>query len=582
MADKILNSFDVWITAQGWKSRLRLRSIDNVSFEGIDRLRELILEVAILGKLIPQDSSDEDASVLVRKITIERERLIEDGELKKQKLLPEIADEEKHFELPKGWTWVKLGNIGETNIGLTYSPKDVSDRGMPVLRSSNVQNGEISLDDLVRVSSKVDSKNFVENGDLLICARNGSKKLVGKCAIIKDLKERMSFGAFMAIFRSPLNFYIKYFLESPFYRNRLEGVSTTTINQITQDNLKNTLIPLPPLSEQHRIVAKVDELMALCDELEQQETNHLKSHQLLVETLLGTLTQAKDLSEFQTAWATLAQHFDDLFITEDSIDQLKQTILQLAVMGKLVPQDPKDEPASVLLERIRKEKERLVKEVKIKKEKPLSTIAKNEIPFELPEGWAWERLANLTEVITKGSSPKWQGISYTENSSDVLFITSENVGSYKLLLGDRKYVEPEFNKIEPRSILRKGDFLMNIVGGSIGRTAVYDKEEIANINQAVCLIRAVPSFLNESYLLHFFNSEICISYMFDKQVDNARANLSMGNISHFAIPIPPLEEQKRIVSKVNELFALCDRLKDRITEAKMVANLMADAVVELV
>lgn len=123
---------------------------------------------------------------------------------------------------------------------------------------------------------------------------------------------------------------------------------------------------------------------------------------------------------------------------------------------------------------------------------------------------------------------------------------------------------------------------MNIVGGSIGRTAVYDKEEIANINQAVCLIRAVPSFLNESYLLHFFNSEICISYMFDKQVDNARANLSMGNISHFAIPIPPLEEQGRIVARVDELFALCDRLRERITEAQKVANLMAGSILEQV
>jgi type I restriction enzyme S subunit len=249
-------------------------------------------------------------------------------------------------------------------------------------------------------------------------------------------------------------------------------------------------------------------------------------------------------------------------------------------MGKLVPQDPNDEPAAVLLEKIAAEKTQLIKEKKIKKQKPLPPITEDEKPFPLPEGWEWSRLEYLSQVITKGSSPKWQGVAYTEKPSDVLFVTSENVAAFTLKLDSRKYVEHSFNEVEPRSILSKGDFLMNIVGASIGRTAIYNIDDLANINQAVCLIRSFPNFLCSAYLLQFFNSSICISYMFDKQVDNARANLSMGNIAKFVIPVPPEEEQYRIVAKVDQLMVLCDQLKTRLQQAQQTQLYLADALVE--
>ncbi|HFQ5005981.1 TPA: restriction endonuclease subunit S [Vibrio vulnificus] len=253
------------------------------------------------------------------------------------------------------------------------------------------------------------------------------------------------------------------------------------------------------------------------------------------------------------------------------IKKLRELILELAVRGKLVPQDPNDEPASVLLERIAAEKAQLVKENKIKKPKKLPEITEDDIPFKLPEGWTFSRLENLCELITKGSSPKWQGVSYTENPEDVLFVTSENVGAFELLLDKKKYVEKKFNEIEPRSILRKDDFLMNIVGASIGRTALYNIDYLANINQAVCLIRSFPQQVITRFFLTFFNSLTCVSYMYDKQVENARPNLSMGNISKFVIPVPPFNEQHRIVAKVDELMALCDQLEQQ-TEASLDAH----------
>ncbi|MEO7988647.1 MAG: restriction endonuclease subunit S [Chryseolinea sp.] len=589
MRDKIINSFDSWITAQGIKSRLRIKNVDNISLDGIARLRELILELAVRGKLVEPDPVDKLAFNMLEKIRIEKDKLIEEGKIKKQNSLLKITEEEKPFDLLSGWEWTRFGDIvHEAYTGLDKGKSfQSSDFKYPYFKMNNILNqGGFDLTELTYVDATNDEvlKYGLENDDFLFNTRN-SRELVGKTCVIKGLSNQTILynnNILRVKFFQVLPDFIDVWFRSQSGKKLLEKIKSNTTNvcAIYQGKLFDILCILPPLAMQSRIVAKVNELMSLCDDLEQQETNHLKSHQLLVETLLVTLTNAADAKEFQTAWSRLAQHFDDLFTTEDSIDQLKQTILQLAVMGKLVPQDSKDEAASVLLGKIAKEKEKLIEEGKVKNQNSLPAITKEEMPFELPKGWAWERLSNFCELITKGSSPKWQGIGYTENESDVLFVTSENVGSYKLLLDSKKYVERKFNEIEPRSILKKGDYLMNIVGGSIGRTAIYDIDQLANINQAVCLIRVLTQFFNDTFLLHFFNSEICVSYMFDKQVDNARANLSMGNISRFVIPIPPLAEQHRIVAKINELFALCDRLKEGIGESQKVVNLMANSIVE--
>ena len=334
--------------------------------------------------------------------------------------------------------------------------------------------------------------------------------------------------------------------------------------------LLDNLAPLPPLAEQRRIVERVDQLMALCDQLEERETQASATHQALSKSALHALTTADGPDAFQTAWSRIRDHFDPLFITPESVKALRQTILQLAVMGKLVPQDSNDEPASVLLKKIAAEKARLVKEGKIRKPKPLPSIKPEEVPFDLPVGWEWCRLSELSLLITKGSSPKWQGVQYVEEGEGIFFVTSENVGNFKIILKKKKYVEAKFNEIEPRSILKRNDILMNIVGASIGRTAIYELDESANINQAVCLIRLSKKMnpLLHSFALHFFNNPLCVSLMFSKQVDNARANLSMGNIAKFTIPLPPLPEQARIVAKVDQLMALCDRLEEQLQQSQ--------------
>lgn len=251
------------------------------------------------------------------------------------------------------------------------------------------------------------------------------------------------------------------------------------------------------------------------------------------------------------------------------IKQLKQAILQEAIEWKLTKSwrenNPNTESASILLEKIQKEKEELVKQKKLKKQEKLKKNSVDEIPFEIPENWSWCRLGEICQLITKWSSPTWQWVNYVDKW--LLFITSENVWNYNLILNKLKYVEEKFNEIEPRSILKKWDILMNIVWGSIGRTAIYNLDDIANINQAVCLIRLINN-LDKSFFLHFFNGNICINYMFNKQVVNARENLSMWSISNFLIPLPPLGEQKEIVKKVDEMLKFCDDLEKQSLETK--------------
>ena len=248
---------------------------------------------------------------------------------------------------------------------------------------------------------------------------------------------------------------------------------------------------------------------------------------------------------------------------------LRQKILDLAIRGKLVPQDPDDEPASVLLEKIREQKQQMFKEGKLKKKdiKNDSIIFKgednlhyekfqdgtvkcieDEIPFELPEGWCWSRLVSLTAIITKGASPKWQGVDYT--SSGIMFITSENVGVETLLLESPKFLPEKINEIQPRSILETHDILTNIVGASIGRTCEYTLVDSANTNQAVAIIRLIAIDM-VSYVVKCLNSDYCVNLMFANQVNVARANLSLSSLANFLIPIPPLKEMYRIIAHLD-------------------------------
>ena len=294
------------------------------------QLKNSILQEAIEGRLVPQDPNDEPASVLLDKIRAEKKRLVKEGKLKKKDLEETpISEDEKPFDIPESWEWCRVCDITDSYIGLTYKPTDVSTNGWIVLRSSNIQDGLLDYNDIVRVNMDIPEKLRVQVNDIIICARNGSKKLVGKSALVREVNEPTTFGAFMAICRTQFYEYMAKYLLSPLFFQQLRKDSdTTTINQLTQKNFNRYLVPLPPLAEQKRIVAKIEELLPKVEEY-------------------GKAQEALDK------------------LNEELPERLKKSILQEAIEGRLVPQDPNDEPASVLLDKIRKEKAKLVKERKL-------------------------------------------------------------------------------------------------------------------------------------------------------------------------------------------------------------------------
>ncbi|WP_341488587.1 restriction endonuclease subunit S [Photobacterium damselae subsp. damselae] len=571
----ITQHIDTWTSAVKTKSTTGRGSSKKLELYGVKKLRELILELAVRGKLVPQDPSDEPASVLLERIAAEKVQLVKDKKIKQSKKLELISVEDYLFEIPSNWSWERLGNIGETNIGLTYSPKEAGDEGIPVLRSANIQKGKIDLTDLVRVQKDVKDSVLVDPGDLLICARNGSKALVGKTAQIRILNEPMAFGAFMAIFRSCINDYVEVFLNSPVYRRNLEGVSTTTINQITQSNLRSTICPIPPKEEQHRIVAKVDELMALCDQLEQQTEASIDAHQLLVSTLLNTLTNSADADELMENWARISDHFDTLFTTEESIDQLKQTILQLAVMGKLVPQDLNDEPASVLLERIAEEKAQLIKEKKIKKQKALPPIADDEKPFDLPKGWEWARFGELGYDLgggtpSKGNSEYWGGsipwVSPKDMKRDYIDSAIDNVTEKAVLETTIKLI-PEYSLL----MVVRGMILAHSFPVALTQKPVV-------INQDMKAF--VYNYIEPEFLL------VVMKGIKNEMVDlvdrssHGTCKLVSDKLWNVVLSIPPLGQQRLIVKKTNELLSICEHLKTCLKESQTTQLHLTDTIVE--
>ncbi|HFG1599390.1 TPA: restriction endonuclease subunit S [Vibrio cholerae] len=378
----ITEHIDIWTSAVKTRSTSGRGSSKKLELYGVKKLRELILELAVRGKLVPQDSNDEPASVLLEKIAQEQTQLIKDQKIKKLKKLPNISKDELLFDLPNGWQWCRIGNLFNTiQSGGTPSKREPSywEGNIPWASVKDLGKSLVLTDTQDHISEEglIAGSKLANKGDILICTRMG----LGKIAIVST---PMAFNQDLKAVSLTKYVHTDFFLNS--YRTiKIKGTGTTVAG-ISQDQLLNYVFSLPPLQEQHRIVAKVDELMALCDQLEQQTEDSIEAHQVLVTTLLDTLTNSADADELMQNWARISEHFDTLFTTEESIDQLKQTILQLAVMGKLVPQDPSDEPASELLKRIAEEKAQLVKEKKIKKEKALPPISEDQKPFELMVG----------------------------------------------------------------------------------------------------------------------------------------------------------------------------------------------------
>ncbi|CAM7449810.1 Type I restriction modification DNA specificity domain protein [Klebsiella michiganensis] len=540
----IVDHIDTWTTALQTRSTAGRGSSGKIDLYGIKKLRELILELAVRGKLVPQDPNDEPASVLLKRIAAEKAELVKQGKIKKQKPLPEISEEEKPFELPEGWEWARLVEIYDVRDGTHDTPKYQSE-GYPLVTSKNLSSGKLNFDDIKFISKeaheKIKERSFVEFNDILF-AMIGS---IGNPAIV-DTQNEFSIKN-VALFK----YYSKDLSVPEYLRCVLESLSLVLRNIssggvqpfVSLSTLRNTVMALPPLAEQYRIVVKLTALMSLCDQLEQHSLTSLDAHQQLVETLLTTLTDSQNTDELAENWARISENFDTLFITEASIDALQQTILQLAVMGKLVPQDPNDSSAEILLEQLstsrnkklrqqqadNKEAETMLRKInKLKKAKP---------PFRLPNNWTTVHLIELCEYLVDCHN---KTAPYTDTGIPIIRTT--NIRERRFLEQDLKFISQEtYDFWSKRCPPSPGDIIFTREA-PMGEALIIPPNVKWCLGQRTMLIRVMHEFVSNEFLLLALTEPHLLERASVNAVGLTVKHLRVGDVENLNIPLPPLRK----------------------------------------
>lgn len=578
----VIDHLSLWTAAIKRKSAAGRGSSSRIELYGTKKLRELILELAVRGLLVPQDPRDEPASELLKKIAAEKARLIKEKKIRNLRPLPVISDDEKLMPLPAGWGFARLNDLGDWGAGATPS------RNNPEFYGGNIhwfKSGEL-IADYISQSEETVTELALEKASLR-CNKVGDVLLamygatIGKTAILSVPATTNQAVCACTPFSGFENTYLLTLLKA--YKSRFIGMGAGGAQpNISREKIIEMIVAVPPNAEQHRIVAKVNELMALCDRLEQQTDASLSAHQALVETLLNALTSIPDHSQFACAWQRIAEQFDTLFTTGESIDQLKQTILQLGVAGKLVPQDSNDEPASELLKRISAEKAMLVKAGKIKKEKQLPPVADEEKLFSLPSGWEWCRLENLSLQSEAGWSPKCEETPRVGDNWAVLKVSAVTWGEFNP--AENKALPPNLDPV-PDYEVKPGDFLI-----SRANTAELVARSVVVQDQAPSKL-----MMSDKIIRFKFSQKVCVPYMslfnnsggarrYYLQVaggtSSSMKNVSRLQIQSLVVALPPFSEQKRIVAKVDELMALCDQLTSRLGGAQTIQLHLADALTD--
>lgn len=535
---------------------------------GIKKLRELILELAVRGKLIPQNPDDEAAADLLERVKAETARLMAAGAVKKEKPLSSVDQGEAPFLLPTGWAWARVGDTGQYINGLAFKPEDWGDTGRPIIRIQNLsgRNSEFN-----RTQREVDDSVIVRPGDILVSWSATLDAYFWEGAEEGVLNQHIFRVIPNGLIAPPYLFWLlKAAIQEMREGDHAHGLVMTHINR---GPFLSHVVAIPPEDEQIRIANRIEELMALCDQLEAQQADAEAAHEKLVRELLATLTQSQSTADFQSSWQRLATHFDTLFTTETSIDVLKNTILQLAVMGRLVSQGTGEESGRELLNRIFSERVRLAQQEGRRRLTELPAIEADEVPYELPKGWAWARLGEVGLSSTGG----------TPASKNPIFFGGELpfIGPGQINLDGQIYEAEKWITEAARTevaVAMPGDILMVCIGGSIGKSAIADRE--VAFNQQINSMRVVIAdreFVFLSVIEPRFQREVRAS-----ATGSATPIINRTKWENLIIPLPPLEEQRRIVAKVDDLLRLCDRLRDRLEKLDRLAEKLGIAIIECV
>ena len=563
------------------RSRALLEQHFDIAFaapDGINKLRELILTLAMQGKLVPQDPNDQPASQLLKEIEAEKRKLVKAGKIREPKPLPEIKPEDVPYELPVGWEWVRLGSIGNIFNGNSINSEEKASKyagaeGLPYIATKDVGYGPNALDYENGISIPKSEVQFkVAHKDaVLICAEGGS---AGKKCGMTD--RDICFGNKLfaiELFGGISSGYILYMYLTPMFRLLFTGTMSGIIGGVSIARFMELMIPLPPIAEQKRIVARIDQLMARCDELEKLRSEREAKRLTVHISALNRLLEAQGSDSFTDAWHFINRHFGELYSVKANVTELRKAILQLGVMGKLVPQDPNDQPVEDLLARIIVERRKLILRSTTDHSQQPTTLG-----YEIPESWKWQCLDNILVFgPTNGFSPKAVGY---ETSVRSLTLTATTSGVFK---GEHsKYISGDI-PFNSELWLRDGDILVQR-GNTleyVGVPAVYRGKPNCFIYPDLMMKLRVSSEINSSFIHFAMSSEPCREFLRSRAsgTSGTMPKINQATLKSLPVPIPPFAEQNRIVAKIDKLMALCDQLEQQIDATANKQSVLLNAVI---
>lgn len=542
--------------------------------DGITRLRELILKLAMQGKLVEQKFKEQTADELSEEIKKERQQLIKLGKIRKQKEFEKIKSHEVLYDLPSNWKWVRLNDFGTWKSGSTPNRSNSSfyDGNIPWVKSGEVKQGLIkeTSEKISELALQKCSLDINPIGSVLVAMYGANIGEVGILDIEATTNQAICACNTFSLINNKYLFNLILSLKKNFIS---QGAGAAQPN-ISREKIINTIVPLAPLEEQKRIVEKIDQLMQLCDKLEAERDRKNKLQQQINSAAIHNLIKANDEASFASAWSFIANEFNSLYTVKQNVTDLKNVVLELAIRGKLIKQD-QDQSAESEYEFIKYAKS-IVDKNKVNSKLNDKQITKNEVPFKLPENWIWVRLGNICSKIGSGSTPR--GGKNVYQSEGVKFIRSQNVYNSGLIFENVVFIDSITHKKMINTKVISNDLLLNITGGSIGRCALVPKDfDEANVSQHVTIVRLLPD-IDHKFVHRFILSPYFQKKIMQVQTGANREGLAKKNMELMLVPLPPYNEQKKISNRVDELFNLCDRLDDFIEQSSKKQSQILNAV----
>lgn len=551
--------------------------------DSIARLRGLILTLALHGKLVAQDPQDAPATELLRKIRVEQGEWNADRASRSRKERS-AGQDLATIDLPQGWEWVGLEQITlQITDGTHHTPKYQSD-GIAFISVKDIDGSTVSFADCKFISEEehrqINARCNPERGDLLLC-RIGT---LGRPTLV-DTDRAFSLFVSVGLLKLPkvqkISRFLHLALSSPLLAEQFQAIKAggSHTNKLNLSDLPRLRIPLPPLAEQARIVARVDELMRLCDALEAKGRLEAEQHARLLNTLLGTLTDSTTPEELATNWQRVAAHFDLLLDRPEAVGALEQAAIQLAIRGLLVKQDPAAEAAQDLLTRTRSDNSSLHAPKSRRRAISVAEVDPAQAPFEIPASWAWVRLGDLGESFDYGSSQK-----ATDDHSQTPILRMGNIQGGEVVMSNLKYLQDREGDL-PGLLLTRGDLLFNRTNSYelVGKTALFRGYELpVTFASYLIRVRLAVRTCNPEYVNLYMNSRDCRQSEIEPELtqQNGQANYNGTKLRNIRLPLPPLSEQNRIVARVTELRRLCADLRQRLAAQQTVQSHLADALVE--